>query len=442
MSGTTYRKYVLAVLTLVYALNFIDRNLVILLLEPIKEDLHLTDTKLGLLTGIAFGLFYATLGLSFSRWADRGNRVTITSIALGLWGLTLMAYIFITGFGELILARIASAVGEAGCMPPTYSLLGDYFPKPAERVRAMSVYLVASPISALASFFLGAWLNEHYGWRTTFFAMGVPGLALAVVVKLTVIEPRVRLGYVRDSEQQWRGLARVLKILWQQRSSRHLNLAIILLYLLSAGLGPWYAAFLMRTHAMSTIEVGIWLGSIFGICGAIGILLGGYVGGRFFAHDERSQLRMSAATLVLAVPCFMLFLLLPSKQAALFALMLFTVMVTICAGPAYALMQRLVADEIRSRALAVMMLLANLIGMGVGPLAVGVLSDVLKPRLGTDSLRYAMLAMSLVAFWVAYHLIRVGRTVAKDLAAVTNPTELEARRSQSLAADPLVAGAK
>src|SRR5215203_5688999 len=127
MFGKPYKSYVLGILTLVYTLNYLDRGLIILLLQPIKDDLHLSDTQLGFLTGIAFGLFYATLGLPIARWADRGNRVTITSMAIGLWGLTVMACVFVTSFMQLVFARVAAAVGEAGCMPPTYSLLGDYF---------------------------------------------------------------------------------------------------------------------------------------------------------------------------------------------------------------------------------------------------------------------------------------------------------------------------
>ena len=132
--------YLLSIVTLIYGLNYLDRGLIVLLLQPIKDDLRLSDTQLGFLTGIAFALFYATLGLPIARWADRGNRVTITSAAIGLWGATVMSCVFVTNFVQLLLARVAAAVGEAGCMPPTYSLVGDYFPSPTQRARAMAVY--------------------------------------------------------------------------------------------------------------------------------------------------------------------------------------------------------------------------------------------------------------------------------------------------------------
>jgi MFS family permease len=416
--SVAYRRYVLGMLTLVYMLNFLDRGLIALLLQPIKEDLDLSDTQLGFLTGIAFGLFYATLGLPIARWSDRGNRVTITSVAIGLWGLTVMACTLVTNFVQLVFARIAAAVGESGCMPPTYSLLGDYFPGAAERARAMAIYWLASPVATLISFILGGWLNERYGWRTTFFLMGVPALLVSVVVRLTLVEPRSRAGGDRIQERSVPGMRKVLSILWRRRAVRNLICAIVLLFTMALGLGPWYAAFMMRTHAMGTAELGLVLGSIFGLSGIGGILLGGYVAARWFGSDERKQMRLSALTIAAVVPCFVLFLLLPNRHQALAALVPLVLVFNCFLGPAFALLQRLVPDEMRATALAVVMLLANLIGMGIGPQLVGILSDLLMPALGGESLRYAMLIMSFTAVWAAYHFWQVGRTVNEDLTAV------------------------
>jgi MFS family permease len=415
MFSAPYSRYVLGILTLVYTLNYLDRCLVLLLLEPIKEDLSLSDTQLGFVTGIAFGLFYAVLGLPIARWADRGNRSTITSIAIGLWGVTVMACLWVTNFVQLVFARIAAAVGEAGCMPPTYSLLGDYFPKAVERTRAMAIYWLASPLSALISFVAGGWLNERYGWRMTFFLMGVPALLVAVLVKMTVAEPRVRADSTVVSQRRAPRMREVLGVLWHQHSSRHLSVALILLFTLGLGLGPWYAAFMMRNHGMNTAELGVWLGFIFGGSGAAGLLLGGYVAGRLFAGDERRQMRWSAVMIVALVPFYLLFLFLPDKRAALSAMIPLQIVFNFIFGPTFALMQRLVAEEMRATTLAVVMLLANLIGMGLGPQIVGILSDALAPTLGAESLRYAMLAMSLMALWSAWHFWHVGLSVMADL---------------------------
>jgi MFS family permease len=413
--GTAYRRYVLSMLTLVYTLNFLDRGLIVLLLEPIRTELALSDTQLGFLTGIAFGLFYATLGVPLARLADRGNRVTLTAIAIGLWGATVMLCVLVSNFVQLVCARIAAAVGEAGCMPPTCSLIGDYFPAPAERAHAMSVYWLAGPLASVLSFIAGGWLNEAYGWRITFLVMGIPALLVAVLVKLTIVEPRQRAAPVDATRIAVPRLRDVLAMLWTVRSLRHLSLALISLFLLALGLGPWYAAFMIRLHAMGTGELGVWLGLIFGASGVVGLLFGGYVNGRWFAHNERGQLRLTAFVVLLLVPCFALFLLVPGKVQALLALVPLVLAFNFVFGPTFALMQRLVADETRATTLAIVMLLANLLGMGLGPQLVGILSDVLRPQLGLESLRYAMLAVSLVALWTAYEFAQAARTVREDL---------------------------
>jgi MFS family permease len=436
MFSPGYKRYVLGTLTLVYTLNYLDRGLIILLLQPIKEDLSLSDTQLGFVTGIAFALFYATLGLPIARLADRGNRVTITSVAIGLWGATVMLSLLVTNFVQLVLARIAAAVGESGCTPPTYSLLGDYFPGRAERPRAMAIYWLASPFALLISLMAGGWLNRLYGWRMTFFLMGIPGLLAALLVKLTVVEPRVPGTQAGPPPRQLPRLTSVLHALWHQRSSRNLSIAYILLLTMALGLAPWYAAFLMRSHLMTTEELGVWLGLIFGVAGITGILLGGYLGGSWLANDEPRQMRLTAVSVAALVPCYVLFLLAPSRIWALIALMPLVAALGFFVGPTFALMQRLVSDAMRATTLAVVMLLANLIGMGLGPQIVGILSDRLMPVAGQDSLRYAMLVMSLVALWSAYHFWLVGRTIQQDLVALGR----SAQRAPELVATPVSLG--
>ncbi len=418
MYRPAYKRYVLATLTAVYTLNLVDRVLMILLLQPIKEDLRLSDTQLGFLTGIAFGLFYALVGLPIARLADRGNRVSISSVSIGLWALTVMGCLFVTNYLQLVLARIAAAVGESGCKPPTYSLVGDYFPNPAERTRAMAVYWLGSPLASLMAFILGGRLNHLYGWRMTFFIMGVPGLLLAILVNRTIDEPRLRASRAVDRESSHLSLKEILTRLWRQRSTRHLIIALILLYTMSFGLAPWYAAFLMRSHGMGTAELGVWLGLLFGLGGIAGVLLGGYLANRWFFNSEGGQMRMTALTVAALVPCFIAFLLIPQKQGAFIALLPLVLTFNLFFAPTYALLQRLVADHMRATTLAVVMLLANVIGMGVGPQVVGIMSDLLMPVVGSDSLRYAMLVVSAVAVWAAYHFWQVGRTVEQDLSAL------------------------
>lgn len=422
MARPAYKRYVLMMMTVVFVLHYSDRGLMMLLLQPIKEDLQLSDTQLGLVTGIAFGFFYATLGVPLARWADRGNRVTITSLAIGLWAMTVMACMFVTNYVQLVFARIAAAVGESGCHPPTYSLIGDYFVEPAARTRAMAIYLAGSPVAALVSFIVGGHLNELYGWRITFFLMGVPGLIVAILVRWTIIEPRILVRGRSADDRHFPSLSRVLMMMWSQQSCRHLTIALTLLFMVTAGMGPWYAAFMMRSHGMATGELGVWLGLIFSLSGIAGTLIGGYVASRWFAHNEQAQMRMSAVTIISVVPGLIAFLTLPQKHQALFALVPLMTLFGVFLGPTYALLQRLVLDEMRATTMAVVMLLANLIGFGLGPQIVGIISDALMPVVGSESLRYAMMILSFIALWAAYHFWKGGSTVQRDLAAIDQLT--------------------
>jgi MFS family permease len=410
-----YRYYALALLTLVYLVHLLDRILVGLMLEPIKLEFGLSDTQLGFLTGMAFALFYATLGLPIARWADRGNRVRITSLAIGLWGITMTACLFITGFYTLLLARICAAVGEAGCMPPSYSLVGDYFSKAAERARAMAVYMSGSALSSVVGFVGGGWLIENYGWRIALVAIGMLGIALALVVSSTLVEPRATAGASQSLERPSQSLRSVLAALWQQRTTRHLSTALIVVYTLGLGLSPWYAAFMVRNHDMGPAQLGVWFALIFGLGGVAGAILGGHLAGGALRGNERGQLLLTAWSVAFLLPCYAISLSARSQATALAALVPTAIIFGIFLGPCFALLQRLVGDRMRATAMAVVMLLANLIGMGLGPQVVGLLSDWLLPIAGVDSLRYAMLIVACVAFAAADQFRQAARTVRADL---------------------------
>jgi MFS family permease len=415
MFSTAYKRYALAALTTLYTVNHFDRGLMGLLLQPIKEDLQLSDTELGFLTGIAFALFYATLGVPIGRWADRGNRVTITCLTMALWSLTNMTLIFVTSFAQLLFVRIFAAIGDAGCKPLTYSLLGDYFPGAAERTRAMYIWWLSGPVAALIVWTAAGWLNERYGWRNAFFIAGLLGLPLAALVKWSLIEPRTRIPAVEAHTAPAVPLQAVFALLWRQPSCRHLILALILMFTIGVGAGTWQAAFMIRRHGMGTAELGTWMGLIAGLGGIVSTLLGRYVVGRWFATNDRGQMLLSAAALALGAPIFIGFLMAQSKQQALLALLLQTLVFGAFLISPYVMMQRLVPDGMRATVLMIVMFLANLIGMGAGPLLVGSMSDLLTPTLGVDGLRYAMMIMSVGWLWASYHFTRVARTIDEDL---------------------------
>ena len=416
MFSVAYKRYALANLFVVYTVSGLDIGLLTILLQPIKEDLRISDTQIGILTGIAFALFNTTLGLPIARWADRGNRVTLTALASGLWGLSLMSCLFVTSYPQLLLARVVAAIVGSGVAAPTYSLLGDYFPDPAERVRAMYIYQAAAPVTVLVSNALGGWLNELYGWRMTFFIMGAPAILLALLIQWTLIEPRTQARSTRDASlRRLPPFKEVLATIWLQPSCRHLMIALTVLFTMSDGLGPWYAAFMMRSHGMGTAELGAWMGSAIGLGGLLGTLLGRFAIGHWFGRTARGQMRLAAGAIAATTPFFLIFLTVPNGHLALIALLPQVLVISVFFTPVWALLQRLVPETMRATVFMGMTLFASFIGMGIGPQIVGTLSDLLSHALGAESLRYAMLVVSFLGLWASYHFWRLSQTIEADL---------------------------
>jgi MFS family permease len=413
--SVAYKRYALTAMTAVYMLHVLDRWTLLVLLEPIKNDLRLSDSQLGFVTGPAFALFSVSAGLWLSRWADRGNRVTITSLAVAAWATTVMASIFVASYVQLVCARIAAAVGESGVKPPTFSLIGDYFEQPAEKTRALSIYFAGNFLGSVLGLTAAGWLAQTHGWRVALFILGVPGLIMALIFKLTIVEPRSFVKLPAAVRPPWRPIGYIVALLWRQHTCRHLSMALVLLYTIGAGLSPWFGAFLIRSHAMSTAELGLAMGLVFGIGGISGVALGAYLAIHVFANDERRQMKMSGISVALLTPCLLIFLTVPSKLLALIAMVPVAMAFSVFIGPTYALLQRLVPADSRATVVALILVLVNLIGMGVGPQAVGLLSDAFAPALGNDSLRAAMLILSTLAAWSGYHFWRAAATIQKDL---------------------------
>ena len=292
MNDEDYKKYILFTLLVVYMFNFVDRQIVALLMEPIKQDLGLSDTQLGFMSGIAFAIFYTTLGIPIARLADRSHRVNIISVAIAVWsGMTVLSGMA-ANFWQLVIARVGVGIGEAGCTPPAHSLISDYFPK-EERSRAISIYMMGVPLGILVGFLVGGWINQLYGWRMAFIALGVPGLIMAVIVKLTVREPiRGQHDSASIDHQQQVSLMQTVAYLWRKASFRYLVTAMALTAFVGSGVGQWQAVFFIRNHGMNTGELGTWLSLTSGFCGAVGIYLGGYLCQRFGADNESLQVRL------------------------------------------------------------------------------------------------------------------------------------------------------
>nr|MDH4382292.1 MFS transporter [Gammaproteobacteria bacterium] len=284
--GSALRHYVLGVLLVVYTFNFIDRQILSILMESIKRDLQLSDQSLGFLSGFAFAAFYATLGIPMALWADRGNRRNLISISLALWSAMTAVCGLAQNFTHLALARIGVGIGEAGCSPPSHAIISDYF-HPRERATALGIYALGIPFGVMFGLFLGGWINEVFGWRNAFFLLGLPGIALAVVVRMTVPEPQRGLSDARVDHGERPSFGETLRFLRRRPAFMHLSFGAGLACFLGYGLITWLPAFLIRSHGLKTGEIGLWLGLLMGVVGGIAMFSGGVLADRLGRRDIR-----------------------------------------------------------------------------------------------------------------------------------------------------------
>ena len=426
--GKNYRFYVLFVLFVVYIFNFIDRQILTILVEPIKREFGVSDTAMGFLTGTAFALFYATLGMPIARLADRRSRRSIIAIALTLWsGMTALCGTA-TAFMQLAIFRVGVAVGEAGASPPSHSVLADYFRR-HERARALAFYSMGIPLGGTLGVIIGGWVSEIWGWRMAFLVVGLPGVALALLVRLTIREPRRG-----ESEEDENGDAvrveeiiapepppvrRVLDVLWTQKSFMHMALATALHAFVGYGLAAFNPAYVERIYEVSRTELAVKLGLVAGITGAAGVMLGGWLGDKLAVYDRRWYMWLPALAMISSVPFYIGLYTVNDFDLFLILLVIPSFMGNLYAGPAFATTQALVPLAMRALAAAVLLFIINIIGLGLGPQAVGVLSDLLSVYQfdGDDgqSLRYALLCVALVKVWAATHYVLAGRTLRADL---------------------------
>lgn len=421
-----YKRYVVALLLLVYVFNQTDRIVFGFLMESIKGDLALSDTQLGFLAGPALALFYCILGVPIARLADRSHRVNIMSIAIALWSGVAALTATVGTFSQLVLTRIGVGIGEAGFSAIAQSLIADYHATP-ERTRALSIFMLGIPLGVVASFLLGGWFNQAYGWRATFIAAGVPGLILAVLMKWTVREPPrggVGTGSNRVLETPPQPPLRQLgRVLWQRRALRHLAFATALANTVGAGVITWIPALLMRNHGMSSGELGTWLALIVGVGGSVGTWLGGYLTSRCGVRDKRIKVRLVAFATALVPPIIVMSLWSPSTAWTLWLLLPSQVLMFFFFGPTVALVQELSASNMRATMASVFLLIQVLAGGMIGVLLLGVLSDAFTPMLGSAgaALKWSMTLVSLLAWGAAAHFWMAGRTMRQDLEAKERP---------------------
>lgn len=422
----SYRNYLLTILAIILAFSYVDRLALGLLLQDIKTDLSLSDTQLGFLTGLAFALFYSILGIPLARWADRGNRVTIIACTTALWSAAVALCGAAGNFIQLLLIRVGVAVGESGCMPSANSLIADYFTR-AERPRAVARYMLGGPLSGVIGYFGAGWLNQLYGWRVTFVLLGLPGLVLAAIAWFTLREPRNKSHSAENAgpalamvsaQPEIPSFKEVCAALWANITFRHLLISFALTSFFGIGIAQWKPTFFIRTYGLETAETGAWFAVIQVMGGLLGAYWGGELASRYAAREERLQLKGVAGVycfIGLVSTCIYLS---PNHYLA-FALMALSIIgIYLTYGVIFATLQTLVPARMRAVALATTYLFANLIGMGLGPLAAGMFSDAFRPWAGDDSLRYALLALCPGYWWAAWHLWRASATVTRDLSII------------------------
>ena len=411
-----YRNFVLGVLVVSYVFSFIDRQLMTILLEPIKDEFGASDTAMGFLSGFAFALFYAVLGLPVARLADRWSRRNVLAISMVIWSAMTAFCGMAATFWQLALLRVGVGVGEAGGTPPSHSLIASYFPH-QERSTAMGIYGSGSQIGVLVGMLGGAIIADQMGWRVVFLIFGLPGVLIGMLVFFIVKEPAKPV--VPDDRSMWQDLMS----LWRIPAFAILSFATGFTALAGYGMGTWFPSFLIRVHGLSLTEAGL----ILGVVGTLGALIGAVFGGilcdKLASRDARWQLRLPAVGAGLSVIFLGLFILWPESQFwqlgdfkvpyAVVFLFLGGIVSSFWIGPTYAAVQTLTAEHLRSQASALLLLLLNLIGLGLGPLVVGALSDLLIADFGHESVRYAMVIslstviIGSVLYWLGGEQYRV-----------------------------------
>ncbi len=428
-------RYALGLLLVVYIFNFIDRQILSILLEQIKQDIELSDFQLGLLGGIAFALFYTFAGIPIARWADVGSRRFIIVLGLTTWSVMTALTGRATSFAGLLAARIGVGIGEAAGSPPSHSLITDYFPV-SSRARALSTYALGIPIGGALGTLIGGWVGDYFGWRVAFLVVGIPGVLLAVLVALTLPEPRIdgrrdaggegasSAGAAAIAPSSTSTVGEVVRYMAARRSFLHLSMAGALHAFVGYGVALFNPAFFIRLHGLSQKEVASYLFFI-ALIGGIGTYLGGWCVDRLRDRDVRWSLWIPAISTVLAVPIAGSVYVIADPHVALLVLGPAVILGAMYLGPTFAMTQSIAKPHMRALASAVLLFIINLVGLGLGPSFVGGLSDLLVPRFAEQSLRWAIFSVVVVGnLWSAVHYLLAARDLKADLAAATAPADV------------------
>lgn len=475
--SSSYRAFVLFALLLVYIFNFIDRSLISVLGEPIRETFALSDLQIGLLSGLAFAILYTLLGIPFAMLAERRSRTWIISIALAAWSAMTVACGLAQNTFQFALARIGVGVGEAGCSPPSHSLISDYFP-PEKRASALGIFALGIPLGTMIAALGAAWIEgqPNMNWRDAFIIMGIPGILLAVFFKMTVKEPPRGFsdpgGAAAAAARQMPSPFKVFGVVGRMPSFWHVSLGGAIASFVGYGIGQFVPPFWIRVHGLSLQDAALIFGGVLGIAGALGTFGSGYIADKVRERHPNSDSWLPALGMGVSVPIAILGYNTLAFSDGAMAIILAVPLLCVAAilrysylAPMFAVTQKLVEPRMRATAAALLLFVVNLIGYGAGPPVIGAISDhftkqtlvslespvtigqcgttesVLKAtRDGTDraiagaeleealaingnycaparkaGVRWAISIGLLFLLWASLHFLLLGRTLKKDL---------------------------
>ncbi|ORE87380.1 major facilitator superfamily MFS_1 [Oceanococcus atlanticus] len=411
-----YRSYCLSLIFVVLVIAYIDRGIFGVILEPVKQEFGLSDLQLGVLTGPAFALFYALMGIPLARWADVGNRRTVVALCLAVWsGMTAlggMAQNFLT----LFLTRIGVGVGEAGAVPPTHSLASNYYP-PTQHGKVASILSFAALIGSFVGVILGGEVLKASTWRITLMVVGIPGLLLAVVVFASLREPRQITRVPRPGEIFDASSRAVMRKLLATKTYFQLLLTFATVSFFTLGMPAFAIPFFQRSFELEVNIATRSYGSAALVSTLIGTILAGIIVDRLARRDVAWKLRLPGLACLIAAPIMAAALLAPDYRLCLALYVVANTLVFMALPALYSAVYGVAHDSERSMAIALLGLVTNLIGLGVGPVLIGAASDWLQPQFGSDSLRYALAGSVLFLAWASLHMLKGVRTYRQDYVA-------------------------
>lgn len=409
------RWIMLAVLFMISTVSNVDRQIMSVAIEPIKAEFHATDTEMGLLTGFAFALFYATLGLPIARWADRGDRKLIITISITFWSLMTAVCGIVQNFTQMFLARIAVGIGEAGALPTAQSLIADYFP-PEARGRAIGIFTMAGVAGFALALIGGAQLASHFGWRSMFVVFGLSSILTAAIAWLVLHEPRALLSHATRSQGE--PLRQAIGALWSKPSFLWQIVGAVFYGVVCYGALVFVVSHLVRSFALSLANAGALYGVISSVTAIIGALAGGYLADRLGKRDVSSVPVLTGLLMLGAFPAYVIALLSHDLVTFIIAMLIGGALIFAAGPPLFAGVHIVCGSKRRASAIATLYLLMNLIGLGGAPVATGFLSDRFGEIYGSGTgLRIAMLISVIALLPGACCFIAARRTMRRDAEA-------------------------